>query len=243
MLTSIIKNRGLLTASEQEAIVARRKEINATVDHGIRAIFFDLHGVLVDVSCWHRVALLSALQDYGYKVPIPRSDPVWGIYGGTWAQLEYLAKHSRIKSGDMWGIYCNKQDYTDNIIEKRCEPNARVIDVMRYAESVGYRLAVVTNGTKRNAKKMLKACALYDHIEFIITRADVEGKVKPHPRPYLEARYRMGLKNKEALVIDDTSRGIMSAVDARCRTWKLKKPEDLSVRNLMRVMHSYRITL
>jgi len=229
--------------TEAERISMKRQKINATVDHGIKAIFFDLHGVLIDVSGWHRVALLSALQDFGYKVPIPRKDPVWHIYGGTWAQLEYLNGENRIGTLNMWGIYNRKQEYIFNIIEKRCKPEARLIDVMRYARSVGYRLAVVTNGGKFNSTKMLKACGLYDHFEFIITREDVGGQVKPHPRPYLEARYKMGLMDDEALVIDDTPRGIMSAVDADCRTWRLKKQEDLNVRNLMKVMHSFRITL
>lgn len=246
MFKSIIYNDPAYTGpppTEAGRVAMRREEVNATQDHKIKAIFFDLHGVLVDVEGWHRVAFLSALQDFGYKVPIPRSDPVWKIHGGTWAQLEYMDREGQIDTRQMWGIYNRKQEYTLEIIEKRCKPQARVIDVIRYAKSAGYRVAVVTNGSEFNSTKILKASGLYDYFEFIITRKDAEGKVKPHPRPYLEARYKMGLANKEALVIEDTPRGIMSAVNAQCRTWKLEKPEDLNVKNLIKVMHNFRCTL
>ena len=222
-----------------------RQKVNVTANHSIKAIFFDLHGVLVDTSEWHRVAFLSALQDFGYDVPIPRSHPVWKIYGGTLRQLEYLSKIRWIP--DRYDVrdelYGRKQANTLSIIHERCKPVPKITDVIKYADSIGLRLAVVTNGNRVNAEKMLKACGLYDYFEFIITREDVDGLIKPHPRPYLEARYRMGLGQKEALVIDDTDRGIMSGVNACCRTWSLKSQEDLSVSNLMRVLRSYKFTL
>jgi HAD superfamily hydrolase (TIGR01509 family) len=129
------------------------------------------------------------------------------------------------------------------MIYERCNPVPKIMDVMNYADSIGLRLACVTNGSRVNAIKMLYACGLLDYFEFIITREDVDGLIKPHPRPYLEARYRMGLGPKEALVIDDTERGIMSGVDACCRTWRLKNQDNLSVSNLMRVLGSYKCPL
>lgn len=229
--------------TEMERIAMRRQEINATVPHGIKAIFFDLHGVLVDIDGWHRVTVLSALQDFGYPVPIKRSDPLWSVPGGTMKQLEYLASTYYINRCDIESIYKLKQRYTAELIEKRVRPIAKIIDVVAYAQSIGMRLACVTNGNRVNAEKMLKASRLYDYFEFIITREDVDGLQKPHPRPYFEARFRMGLEAKEALVIEDTGKGILSAVDAFCRTWWLKQQEDLSVRNLMKVLHSYRCTI
>jgi beta-phosphoglucomutase len=234
--------------TKAERVAMRRQEINATVDHGIKAIFFDLHGVLVDITGWHRVAFLSALQDFGEKVPIPRSHPVWKVAGGTRKQLDFLALHGWTTydprcTSTTQAIYDRKQEYTQEFIKKRCKPIPKIIDVMNYAQSIGLRLACVTNGNRVNAEKMIKASGLYKYFEFIITRDDVGGKVKPSPRPYLEALYKMGLGEKEALVIDDTGNGIMSAVDARCRTWWLKNQDDLSVRNLMRVMHNFRIRI
>ena len=95
MSPSIIKED---LSSDKQAMFIERQRINETVDHGIKAIFFDLHGVLVDITGWHRVAFLSALQDFGFEVPISRSHPVWEIPGGTMKQLEYLQEIGYIKT-------------------------------------------------------------------------------------------------------------------------------------------------
>jgi len=231
---------------ENTKVLMRRQEINATIDHGVKAIFFDLHGVLVDIAGWHKVALLSAMEDVLGAIPtglISSRHQMWKIYGGTMAQLLYMKWLGQIPYGVLHEIYDKKQEYTREFIERRCKPIPRIIDVMNYVQSIGLRLACVTNGNRINAEKMIDASGLSKYFEFIITREDVGGKIKPHPRPYLEARYRMKLGHKEALVIDDTSRGILSGVEAFCRTWRLKEQANLNVYNLMRILHSYRCPL
>jgi HAD superfamily hydrolase (TIGR01509 family) len=231
--------------------VERHPLTNTVVDHGIKAIFFDLHGVLVDTSHWHKVAVLSAMEDILGYVPEPlisNAHPFWGVYGGTLKQLESIhlgawVSFDKTERQVRRAIYDRKQYYTQQFIKERCRPIPKVIDVMNYAKSIGLRLACVTNGNRVNAEKMVEASGLSKYFEFIIARENVDEKIKPHPLPYLTARYKMNLAHKEALVIDDTLRGIISAVDARCRTWRLKNIDDLSVRNLMRVMSSYRCTL
>lgn len=232
--------------TEAQQIAWNRLWINSRVPHGIKAIFFDLHGVLVDITGWHKVAVLSAMENVLGAIPIgliSNRHNMWKIHGGTMAQLTYMKQLGEIPYGTCTKIYDKKQEYTQRFIETRIKPVPKTIDVMKYAKSVGFRLACVTNGNKCNAEKMLRASGLHDYFEFIITREDVGGKQKPHPRPYLEARYRMELGPKEALAIEDSTRGVISAVDARCRTWRLKSQDELSVRNLMDVLHSYRIVL
>lgn len=227
--------------TDEQRLQMAREEANSQVPHGIKAIFFDLHGVLVDITGWHKVAVQEAIMNHGYKVPIPRD--IWKIPGGTIKQLDWLATQGWISRYDINSIYGRKQEYIGHFIQDRIKPIPKIIDVMSYASSAGFRLACVTNGQRHNAEKMLKAAGLHKYFEFIITRDDVRGKLKPHPFPYIQAMNRMGLTAKEALAVEDTDKGIMSAVDASCRTWRLKKQDDLNVRNLMRVLHSYRITI
>jgi len=212
----------------------------------IKAVLFDLHGVLVDTTNWHRVALLSALRDFGCKVPIPRSHPVWKIYGGTMKQLAYLDETGWIDNltpNLLFDIYKKKQEYTKKLIKGQCKPAYNTIALLEYLMTSGYRMAVVTNGSVDNVEAILKAAGISEYFEFVITRETVNGKVKPSPTPYVEAAHRMGLIGGEALAIDDTQRGIMSAIGARCRFWHLYSPEDLTIDNFKRVIDSYEIMI
>ena len=50
-------------------------------------------------------------------------------------------------------------------------------------------------------------------MEFVLTREDYR-LAKPHPEPYLTALKRFGATPQETLVVEDSSRGLSSAVAA-----------------------------
>lgn len=215
--------------------------------HNIRAIFFDLDGVLVDAPDWHRDAFNETMEDFS-QPRVSNEEHLTKLNGlSTRKKLALLTEWERLhpsyKGEDFVDEFYNlKQAHTIEIIKERCKPITRVIDTCVYAKSA-YRTAVVTNCSRSTCELMLELSGLSGLFEFIITNEDVGGNVKPHPLPYLMAKYRMGLKCREALAIDDTYRGISSAMEAGLRIWKLKEFEHLSVKNLMHIVNSYRITL
>ena len=50
-------------------------------------------------------------------------------------------------------------------------------------------------------------------MDFVLTREDYD-LAKPHPEPYLAAQDRFGCRKDEALIIEDSERGLRSAVAA-----------------------------
>ena len=50
-------------------------------------------------------------------------------------------------------------------------------------------------------------------MEFVLVREDYEH-AKPHPEPYLTGLQRLGVTKDEALVVEDSARGLSSAVAA-----------------------------
>jgi beta-phosphoglucomutase-like phosphatase (HAD superfamily) len=50
-------------------------------------------------------------------------------------------------------------------------------------------------------------------MEFVLVREDYELS-KPHPEPYLTGLKRLGATREETLVVEDSSRGLSSAVAA-----------------------------
>lgn len=224
-----------------KTIAQRRAEINKTANHGIRAVCFDLDGVLVDAAEWHKDALNEALIAFDIDA-ISEEDHIKTYNGlSTYRKLDMLG----VNPLGQRLIYEKKQDLTIDIIEERCTPVARIIETVERANLIfDNQVAVVTNCSRNTAKLMLKKSGLLHLFKFLVCNEDVDGKIKPHPRPYLLAQERFGLNGPKCLLaIDDTGRGIISAVDARCRTWFLKYFEELTADNLVGVLDSYRITI
>lgn len=218
-----------------------------TPDHGIKGILFDLDGVLIDAADWHRDAFNMALETHCIK-SLSQEEHMRDFNGlSSRRKLRMLIERGRIPDRDTLhkSIHKLKQHYTIGKIKENCKPIARVIDVLVYARSAGFKIGLVTNCSRETTMLMLQKARLIDKFDTIVTNNDVDEKIKPHPWPYLLAKYNLGLANKRksCLAIDDTEKGIMSAIDASCRTWQLKNFKDLSVRNLMGIISSFRITI
>ncbi len=192
---------------------------------GIEAILFDLDGVLCDGEAWHEIAFCKAMFDFGYEV----TPGLFRKGFTTRMRLKELSKVGRAPSNHE-GIIKKKNEYIYDIIDKRCRPIKRVTDVVEFANSytVG-RIAVATNSSKESANYMLEKSGLADFFKVVITNADVGSNVKPHPLPYLQATYELGVSSRHCLAIDDSDIGIMSAVDAMCRTMRISNFDNLTV--------------
>ncbi len=186
---------------------------------GIEAIIFDLHGVLCDGEDWHEEAFNKAMFDFGYEV----TPDLFRKGFTTRMRLKRLSKIGKAPS-NYKGIIEKKSQYIMEIIEEKCKPIQRVTDAVQFAYSytVG-RMAVATNSSEESAYYMLERAGLKDFFNTIITNKDVGDKVKPHPLPYLLAAYQLGVSSRNCLAVDNSDIGIMSAIDAMCKTMRVSK--------------------
>jgi beta-phosphoglucomutase len=176
----------------------------------IRAILFDLDGVLVDAREWHYEALNRALNLFGYQ--ISRDDHLESFDGlPTRKKLEMLSKDHKLPVGLHEFINRMKQNYTAQIINSHCRPTF----IQRYALSRlhadGYRLAVCSNSVRATLTSMLSNAALIEWLEFYLSNEDV-AKPKPDPEIYQTAIERMQLRPTECLIVEDNPNGIKAAI-------------------------------
>jgi len=205
----------------------------------ISATLFDCDGVLVNGARWHEEAFNCALGDFGCD-PLTHEEHLETFNGlSTYRKLSILTQQGRFLDDDMYKqFYDTKQKYTIEIINQKCRPTTRVIDVINYASSFG-PTAVVTNCSRVTAELMLSCANLTSRFNVIITNNDVDGKIKPDPYPYIKACRVLDINPENTLAIDDNQRGIESARRAKCNVWELENFEDLTVMNLMRMASSF----
>ncbi|GCF83403.1 haloacid dehalogenase [Geobacter sp. SVR] len=104
----------------------------------------------------------------------------------------------------------------DDIYYRLLGEESRVIPGVRETlERLHGRLpmAIVTSCRRENFLQMHRGSGLLDYFDFILTREDY-GASKPDPEPYLTACVRAGLDPGRCLAIEDSERGVTSAVRA-----------------------------
>ena len=175
----------------------------------IRAVTFDLDGVLVDATDWHYDALNRALGLFGYS--ISRYEHL-EVYNGlpTRKKLEMLSVEKGLPTGLRDLVTRLKQVYTIEEIHARCRPTFGKEYMLSRLAQEGYRLAVCSNAVRESVQLMLQKAGLLRYFEFCLTNEDV-ARAKPDPEIYLEALKRLGCGASEVLVVEDATHGVEAA--------------------------------
>lgn len=171
----------------------------------MKAILFDLDGVLVDACEWHYEALNKALVECGYD-PIRRDDHI-KIYNGlpTKKKLEKMG----LSSEEINRVSELKKLDTKQLIEKECKPSEKKIAMLNELKKK-HLLACCSNAIKESVKDMLKKSGIFCFFDLVLGNDEIKNP-KPDPEIYLKAFEELKVKPEECLIVEDAPHGIEAA--------------------------------
>lgn len=196
----------------------------------IKAIIFDMDGVLIDAKDWHYEALNKALRLYGLE--ISRYDHLVTFDGlPTKDKLIMLSMESNLPESLHLFINEMKQIYTMEIVYAKCKPTFYHQYALSNLKKEGYKLAVGSNSIKNTIEVMMEKSGLIGYLEFILSNQDV-SKGKPDPEMYNKAIRRLGLVPEECLIVEDNPNGLKAAYGSGAHVLKVDRIEDVNYFNI-----------
>lgn len=178
----------------------------------IKALIFDMDGVIIDTEPLHKEAKRAALAAFGLTIPESyyldfrgRSDEdfaqtVGRQYGLSPEQRQEVLrlKHSVFESR-----------------ETSLLPVEGVLEFLRMARPQFEKMAVTTSATPRNQQFAFDHLGLHPFFDVVVNASDIT-RTKPDPEPYLTTVARLRYPADACLVIEDSINGILSAKAAGC---------------------------
>jgi beta-phosphoglucomutase len=203
----------------------------------IRAVLFDMDGVLIDAKEWHYEALNKALSLFGFS--ISRYDHLV-TYDGlpTSRKLEMLSLERGLPRRLHRFLGELKQQYTMQNVYNRCRPIFQQEYALSKLKQKGFRLAVCSNSVRSSVDAMLEKSNLLQYLEFYLSNQDVE-KPKPHPDVYLKAIERLGLEPAECLILEDNEHGIQAAKASGAKLMVVGSVSEVNLDNIFSHIRKY----
>lgn len=172
----------------------------------IKAILFDMDGVLIDAKDWHYEALNKALGLFG--VCISRYDHIHTFDGlPTKVKLKMLSEQVYLPEELHGFINQMKQQYTMEIISQKCRPLFHHEYALSKLKAEGYKIAVCSNSVRKTIEIMMQYSNLAQYIDVIVSNEDVK-RTKPDPEMYNFTINHFGFRPEECLVVEDNPNGI-----------------------------------
>jgi beta-phosphoglucomutase-like phosphatase (HAD superfamily) len=197
----------------------------------IKAVIFDMDGVLVEAKDWHYEALNKSLGLFGME--ISRYDHLV-TYDGlpTRKKLEMLTQERGLPVELHDFIYEMKQKYTMETVHSKCKPVFFHQYALSKLKKDGYKLAACSNAIRNSVETMLTKAELMSYMEFFISNQDVK-KPKPDPEMYITAMDKLGLNPEECVIVEDNEKGFKAAIDSGAYLMKVKNIDDVNYQNIM----------
>jgi beta-phosphoglucomutase len=198
----------------------------------IKAILFDMDGVLIDAKDWHYEAMNRALELFGME--ISRYDHLV-TYDGlpTVRKLEMLSLERGLPVMLHQFINAMKQQYTMEIVNIKCKPVFYHEYTLAKLQTEGYRMAVCSNSVRASIAVMLERADLQKYLDFSMSAQDVSNG-KPNPAIYLTSMSRLGLKPEECLILEDNENGIKAAIASGAHLMRIGNIEEVNYQNIKR---------
>ena len=197
----------------------------------IRAVIFDMDGVLIDAKEWHYNALNQSLALFGYSISL--QDHLT-TYDGlpTKKKLEMLTDRQGLPQRLHHFLNEMKQQYTMEIVHTCCKPRFAHEYALSKLAARGLRLGVASNSIRSTVDTMMAKARLAPYLQVTLSADDVV-RPKPDPEIYQLAMRRLGVVPAQTLVVEDNEHGVRAARACGAHVLVVKNPSETNLDNIV----------
>ncbi len=178
----------------------------------LKAVLLDMDGTLFDSE----VVYKSLWQKTAYDFGIDLNDKVYqsfvGAHFDTCKQLIQELGDENFVLNDFLAAM-DRQDDAQRV--PLLKPGAA--DLLQWLQTQMIPVALVTSAAQEEVEKNFAGLGGTSAFKVIVCGDDVENR-KPHPEPYQLACKRLGISPEQALAVEDSNTGTLSAITAGCQT-------------------------
>ncbi len=192
----------------------------------IKAVIFDLDGVLVDTEPLWYETFAKVSREFGFEY----SDELHSLTTGRYDGAKQIAKALGFAEKHLEFRDKSREIYKD-LFKKRAKLIPGVVNVLNNLKGK-YKLAIATSAYKPRLEYNLDKFPELKEFFDITTHGEEVEKSKPAPDIFLFTAKKLKVKPKECVVVEDAKYGIEAAKAAGMKAIGLKLPhvfpQDLS---------------
>lgn len=200
----------------------------------IKAIIFDLDGVLIETKDLHFNALNQAISKFDSNFQISYSDHLKKFDGlSTKKKLEILIGNGLDPSLKN-KIEQEKKILTKDFLKNQIKFDPEIYKIFEYFHSKSLKLSIATNAIKKTLDTAISVLKINEFISYSISNEDINNP-KPSSEIYLKSFINLGLEPKEVLIIEDSKIGREAAYNSGGNCLEIENlKKDLNIERISR---------
>jgi HAD superfamily hydrolase (TIGR01509 family) len=180
----------------------------------VKAVIFDMDGLLVDSEVVYCEALTSQAAAMGYELPL---EVMHRMIGHAWAgSAQVVRDHfgpdfdtERLRAGSIERFY--------DLAQAEIALKAGVLEILDHLDRAGLPRAIATSSRRTDVEHHLSGHGLLERFDAVLAQGDYP-RPKPSPDPYLKAAEALGVDPRDCLALEDSHNGVRAAAAAGMMT-------------------------
>ena len=203
---------------------------------GIKAVIFDMDGVIIDSEPLWRRAMIQSFTEIG----VPFSDEHCRITTGL--RFKEVAEFWFTKHGI---THISIDEFDELVINRLCDlikqegqTMAGVIEALQFLKEKGLKIGIGTSSNELLMNTVIDVLNIRHYFNELCS-AEHMTHGKPHPQVYLTCAEQLGINPLHCLVIEDSVNGIIAGKAAQMKV--LAIPEEINHNNPKFSIADYRV--
>jgi HAD superfamily hydrolase (TIGR01509 family) len=180
----------------------------------VKAVVFDMDGLLVDTEVVYCEALTAQAAEMGHDLP---HEVLMRMIGSSWAGSAVILKEhfgeafdtDTLRDGSIVRFY--------EIAEGGVALKAGVREILDVLAAADIPRAIATSSRRHEVEHHMGAHGLLAGFQAVVASGDY-ARAKPHPDPYLRAAEALGVDPADCLALEDSHNGVRAASSAGMMT-------------------------
>lgn len=172
----------------------------------IKAVLFDMDGLMVDTESLSTEAFINSAKAQGYNMT---KEETLKVLGFTKANIyQFWIDYFQGTNVDGKKLVDDHYEYIENVLYTvGPEKMPYVEELLKYLRENNYKIAVASSSDTADIKNNLEKTKLEKYIDEIASGAEVENG-KPAPDVFLLAAERLDVDPKDCLILEDSKAGV-----------------------------------
>jgi HAD superfamily hydrolase (TIGR01509 family) len=206
--------------------------------HPIKAILFDLDGVLVNTRVLHYETFRDAVHEV-----LPNKTLTWSEHEiefdglSTKLKLQKLLSQGILTEEQASLVYLKKQELTQKQLPQTIQPRESLRLLLITLNNQGFRLFCCSNSIRQTLDTSLQLLGIQELFEATYSNEDVANP-KPSPEIYEKAMKQCFLLKEECLIVEDSEVGRKAAYASGAHVLEVEDAEDLTLELLRQTLYT-----
>ena len=196
----------------------------------IKALIFDLDGVIVDTAHYHFVAWQRLARELGIDFTEKDNERLKGVSRMRSLEIILEIGNRQMSESEKERLATRKNawfvEYIQNVKPDEMFPGVK--EMIQACKAAGFRVALASSS--KNARTVLRNLKVEDLFEGFVD-GNMITHSKPNPEIFLKAAAQLGVEPQHCVVFEDAEAGVEAALAAGMKCVGVGSPENVGKAN------------